>query len=88
MRGKREGEEDSERLREILFRSWSSLDIVHYSCKYRHAGDKQDPDTVPFCKDFQSDRYIHSSELGSNDGLHQMINQHLKISFPSNKSIK
>ena len=30
MRGKREGEEDSERLREILFRSWSSLDIVHY----------------------------------------------------------
>ena len=30
MRGKREGEEDSERLREILFRSCSSLDIVHY----------------------------------------------------------
>ena len=30
MRGKREREEDSERLREILFRSWSSLDIVHY----------------------------------------------------------
>jgi len=26
------------------------------SCKYRHVGDKQDPDTVPFCKDFQSDR--------------------------------
>ena len=74
MRGKREGEEDSERWREILFRIWSSLYIVHYSCKYRHAGDKQDPDTVPFCKDFQSDRY-HSSELGSNDGLHQMINQ-------------
>ena len=68
MRGKR-GEEDGERWREILFRSWPGLDIVHYSCKYRHAGDKQDPDTVPFCKDFQSDRY-HSSELGSNDGLH------------------
>ena len=31
---------------------------VDPSCKYRHVGDKQDPDTVPFCKDFQSDRYL------------------------------
>ena len=37
-----------------------SLDFVLCSCKYRHVGDKQDPDTVPFCKDFQSDRYYSS----------------------------
>ena len=34
------------------------LNFVDLSCKYRHVGDKQDPDTVPFCKDFQSDRYL------------------------------
>jgi hypothetical protein len=27
------------------------------SCKYRHEGDSKEPDTVPFCKDFQSDRW-------------------------------
>jgi len=29
------------------------------NCKYRHVGEKAEPEQVPFCKDFQSDRGCH-----------------------------